>query len=223
MKSFGILLIASLGAVAQAGSLNFTFDNDNQGWTRGNLGNTYANITTNQSNATWAGGGETGGYIAGIDHTSYAFHFSADLAPASADGDYGDLFGRQISFDFQSTATGGEDPLMILMSSTDFIIVERTVIAGSSFTNWAFTLDDSTNWYFNSSDYHNGANAVFANNAQIQGVLDDLRYVGISTDIGSGGDNTRLDNLIADPVPEPATMTVLGLAALAALRKKRKA
>ncbi|ARU41622.1 hypothetical protein CCB80_10910 [Armatimonadetes bacterium Uphvl-Ar1] len=109
------------------------------------------------------------------------------------------------------------------MSSTDFLVVERTVTAGTSFTNWQFSLDTSTNFYFNSSQYNDGASAVFATNADIQNVLNDLRFVGISTDIANGGDTTRLDNVTAEAVPEPATMTILGLAALTALRKKRKA
>lgn len=219
MRGITITLAVVAAGISQAAGFNFTFDNNNQNWTRGDFGDGFANINTNSNGpATWVGGGEFGGYIAGTDHGPYAYHFSPNLG-----GGHGALFGQTLSFDFRSAGNGGEDPLLVLMSSTDFLVVERTVTAGTSFTNWQFSLDNSTNFYFNSSQYHDGASAVFATNTDIQNVLSDLRFVGISTDITGGGDTTRLDNVSAEAVPEPATMTILGLATLAALRKKHKA
>ncbi len=214
----GIALISGIlvSVAAHAGGFNFTFDSGAEGWTKGDFGNSFATMITGTTAATWSGGGESGGYIAGTDHGSYAFHYSPNLG-----GNHGDLFGETLSFDFQSAGTGANDPFLVLLSSNSFLVAERVVSAGTSFTNWQFTLDSSSSFYFNSSTYNNGGSAVLATDSQIQSVLSDLQYIGVSTDITNGGDTTRLDNVQA--VPEPATMTILAAAGLAAVaRKKRK-
>jgi hypothetical protein len=48
------------------------------------------------------------------------------------------------------------------------------------------TLNDSQGWTFNGAPYF--GNGSLANETQIRSVLADLRYIGISTDIVSGGD-----------------------------------
>jgi hypothetical protein len=206
--SAGVLM----SATALAGGFNFTFDSDNQGWTKGNFSNTYANIDPDSNGpATW----NAGGWIDGSDHSGYAFHFSPVLG-----GGHGDLFGQTISVDFVSIGgAGGEDPFLVLMSSTDFLVLEKTMPGGSTFSTYTYALNDSELWYFNSSQYYDGSGATVASNAQIQAVLSDLQYVGVSTDITSGGDTTRLDNVTA--VPEPASMIALGLGGLALLRRRR--
>lgn len=204
-----IFLVLAMGTQALATGFAFTFDNDAEGWTKGNFGNGFANIATGNTAAGWENG-----LIKGSDHGSYAYHFSPNLG-----GGHGGLFGQELSVDFRSASAGSEDPFVVLMSSTQFLVLERTIPASANLINYQFTLNASEGWYFNSSQYYNGANAALATDAEIQGVLNDLRYVGISTDIASGGDLTYTDNVQA--VPEPGTLAALALGAICLIRRKR--
>lgn len=200
-----------MSASSALAGFNFTFDDDNESWTRGNLGSTHATITTNSSGAAvW----DAGGWLQGSDHSGYAFHFSPDLG-----GGHGNLFGNEISLDFRTQFAGGNNPFLVLVSSDSFLVKLQTHQTTSDFVHYSYTLDSTDGWYYNSSPYYNGANAVLASDAQIQAVLDDLRHLGVSTDIGGGADNTWTDNVKA--VPEPATLSLLALAALAAKRRKK--
>lgn len=212
-----VLSIATLAIGLQFGAaagFNFTFDSDVQGWTRGNFGNTFATIDVDSHGSAVFASNSGNGYILGSDHTTYAYHFSGDLG-----GNHGGLFGQQLTLDYRSAATGADDPFIVLMSSTAFLVLERTIAASAGFNSYSFALDASEGWYYNSSQYHQGSGAVLATNADIQSVLIDLRHVGVSTDIAGGGDTTWTDNVAA--VPEPTTLAVMGLGALF-LRRRPK-
>jgi len=154
--------------------------------------------------------------ILGSDHSAYAFHFSPDLG-----GGYGHLFGQDLTLDYRSVGNGGEDPFLVLMSSTSYIVLEKTILSSGSLQPHTFKLDSTSGFYFNSSQYYQGGSAVAATDAEIQAVLADLRYIGVSTDIAGGGDTTYLDNVQA--VPEPGTIALIaaGGAALALRRRRR--
>lgn len=209
--SFIAVAIAA-GSIASATGFNFTFDSDNQGWTRGNFGSGFAGINTNIGPATWDAGTQS---ILGSDFASYAYHFSPDLG-----GSHGALFGTDLTLDFRTTGSGGEDPFLVLMSSTDFIVLEKTILASANLDPYSIKLDSTSGFFYNSSQYYNGGTAVAATDAQIQAVLNDLRYIGVTTDITGGGDTTYLDNVNA--VPEPTTMALLALGGAALLKKRFK-
>ncbi|HMS55742.1 MAG TPA: PEP-CTERM sorting domain-containing protein [Fimbriimonadaceae bacterium] len=203
------LACIAVGSQAVATGFSFTFDNDSEGWTKGDFGNGFGNISTGNTAAVWENG-----MIKGSDHSSYAYHFSPNLG-----GGHGGLFGQNLSLDFRSTNAGGNDPFLVLVSSTDFLVLEKTIPSSANLVSYQFALDASEPWYFNSSEYHNGGNAVVASNSQILSVLNDLQYVGISTDIADGGDLTYTDNVQA--VPEPATLAALALGAVCLIRRRR--
>lgn len=208
---FASVLLVSSPILASAAGFSFTFDSDAQGWTKGNLGSTFGSITPNSNGpATWSAG-----EIAGVDHSSYAYHFSPNLG-----GGHGSLFGTALKLDFRSASGGANDPFVVLVSSTDFLVLPQLITASATMVSHSFALDGSAGWYFNSSPYFNGGSAVLASAAQVQLVLNDLRYVGVSTDIASGADDTHLDNVIAT-VPEPGTMLALSLGAVALIRRRR--
>lgn len=202
-----------IGAVASAQSINFTFDSDVQGWTKGNFNSTFGSTATGATSATWDPVTQA---ILGSDHSAYAFHFSPDLG-----GGYGHLFGQDLTLDYRSVGNGGEDPFLVLMSSTSYIVLEKTISASGSLQPHTFKLDSTSGFYYDSSQYYQGGGAVVASDAQIQAILNDLRYIGVSTDITGGGDTTYLDNVQA--VPEPGTLALLaaGGAALALRRRYR--
>lgn len=211
MRAFALLFVLGAGTASFAG-FNFTFDSDNQGWTKGDLGGTFATIQTNtQGGADW----NAAGYITGSDFSSYAYLFSGDLG-----GNHGDAFGTALSLDFRTAGAGGDNPFIVLLSSDAFLVKQQAHPASAGFINYSYQLDSTGGWYYNSSPYYNGGNAVLATDAQILAVLNDLRHIGVSSDIASGGDTVWVDNINA--VPEPATLGLLALGALAA-RRRRKA
>lgn len=213
MRYFFALSFFGAVAAAHAATIGFTFDTNNQGWTKGDFGSSFGSIQTNSAGAaTW----NAGGYLQGSDHGSYAFQFSSNLG-----GNHGDLMGGTGSLDFQYSGASGTDPFIVLMSSSSFLVLEKQLLSAGTLHNYSFNLDDSETWYFNSSEYYQGASAVVATNANILSVLNDLQYIGISTDITGGADSTITDNVFLRPVPEPATLSGLGLLLL--LKRKRKA
>lgn len=202
------------GAPCFADGFNFTFDNDVQGWTRGDFGNGFANINVNSDGSAVHASSLGNGYILGSDHAGYAFHFSPDLG-----GGHGGLFGEFLSVDFRTAGAGADNPFVVLMSSTDFLVKQQVHAASSGFLPYSYALDSTAGWYINSSPYYNGGSAVLATDAQIQAVLADLRHVGISTDIVGGGDTTWTDNVRA--VPAPSSLALVGVGALSLGRRRR--
>lgn len=213
MRNLAAVAAFALVGAGFAQTINFTFDSDSQGWTKGNLGSSRSNIDLGTTAADWDSATQA---IIGQDHAPYAYHFSPDLG-----GGYGGLFGQDLTLDFNSAANGGDDPFIALLSGTEMLVYERLITASPGLQPYAVKLDSSAGWYVNSSEYYNGTGAVLATNADIQRILGDLRYIGVSTDIAGGGDSTLLDNVQA--VPEPGTMAVLaGAGALIAWRRRQK-
>lgn len=211
-RVFVIAAAVSVGALASAQAINYTFDADSQGWTKGNFGSTFAGTTLGATPAVWDAATQA---ILGSDHAGYAFHFSPDLG-----GGYSHLFGQDLTLDYRSLSGGAEDPFLVLMSSTSYLVLEKQILSSTTLDPYSFKLDSTSPFYYNSSQYYQGGSAVLATDAQILGILSDLRHIGVSTDINNGGDTTYLDNVQA--VPEPGTIALLaaGGAALA-LRRRR--
>lgn len=183
---------AAAGAcqVVEASDIEFNFSKSAQGWTRGNLASTYSAITVASSGpAVWGLFGGSG-VLLGEDHSGYAFHFSPNLG-----GGFGSLFRGTFEVDFRSANPGAAYPFVVLMSSTDFLVKQQDHAASADFVRRSYSLRGDGGWYINSSPYFNGSNAVVATDAQVQAVLADLRYIGISTDIADGSDATWTDNV----------------------------
>jgi hypothetical protein len=213
MRILAVLAAFTLVGAGFAQTINFTFDADSQGWTKGDLGSTRASTAVGTEAANWDPVIQA---IAGNDHSNYAFLFSPDLG-----GGFGGLIGEDLRFDFLSATAGPQYPFVTLLSGTEMLFYEQSVPASPGLLPYSIKLDSSASWYLNSSPYFNGTGAVLATEADIQRILGDLRHIGVSTDIVGGADDTRLDNVQA--VPEPGTMALIaGAAALIAWRRQRK-
>lgn len=142
-----------------------------------------------------------------VDHTANADAFSANIGWAAAAG--GALTFSSPDPAFVSLSLNNWYHMTVTWSFTTNQILStsiRNITSGGSTT----TVDVSGNgWYLSGGQ----------NNALGQAMATDIRLFGS----GSAGDQIAYDNVSFSPVPEPASMAILGIGALALLRRRRKA
>ncbi|MBS1707256.1 MAG: PEP-CTERM sorting domain-containing protein [Armatimonadetes bacterium] len=199
------LLVAGLAAVASfASALTYTFDTDNQGWRQADFNQSTFQLTF-IGPSTWTAPGQ----IEENDFANWAFDVSPNLA--------GGLQGSpSISFDYSADATDNQAyPFLVLAAPTEAIYVEQIPTADGAYHHYSYSLTDPTGW-----KHADIGGFRAATQADIDNVLTSLVLIGVDADTLSGADHTRLDNVQLGAVPEP--MTMLGLAAMAALVRARK-
>lgn len=205
MRAYALLLLAVGATSAHAAPFNFTFDTDNQGWRRADFGSSNYTLT-DAGEATW----NAGGFIDGPDFSNWAFHMS----PAFV-GNQSDLVGETLSFDYLTQNGGGLSAFIVFTSGAGSIYRDATWTADPNFVNYSFILDEGHGW-----QYFDGVTSVAATNAHFNAVFSSLNRLGITADTANGGDYTAVDNVVAG-VPEPTTLGLLGLGALALRRRKQ--
>jgi hypothetical protein len=140
-----------------------------------------------------------------VDHSANADAFNANIGAASAAG--GALTFASPGVAFQSLSLNHWYRESVTWNFTTNQIMStsiRDLTTGGSTT----TVDVSGNgWYLSGGQ----------NNVLAQATATDIRLFGS----GSAGDIMGYDNFSVAPVPEPASMAVLGLGALALLRRRR--
>jgi hypothetical protein len=163
----------------------------------------------------------------GADGLAFAFQSDSTTAIGNGGGDNG--IGGIANMVAISYRTFWNDIKLITTDSNGDIVDELT---------WNYNFDDNVNyalaatWNPNSTTWNifagltqNGLSLVGSANLDTSSYFANPVYAGLGS--GTGGADNNNDvlawSVTAEAVPEPATMTVLGLAAIAAYRKKRKA
>lgn len=184
-----------------------TFDSGDEGWQVGDLFS-----STGASVPTWVStGGNPGGFI----RTGDLYSWNGFQAPSGFLGDQSAAYGGNLHIDQQILSSDGVNYPMVVISDNILSLQFRTTPPGLTWTSYNIPLMASAGWELSDGSGNPGAAAT---EAQIQQVLSNLSFLNIEADWQTGSDQIDLDNVRLEtrgtPVPEPATMLLLGLGLL---------
>jgi len=197
-------------------AVSSTFDTDADGWTA--VGNGAGSIV--YSPAT----GNPGGAVTITDVDNGYAYFQAPakfLIPGAYNG--------QLSFDLSVSATGPDPiafPVQVALEGNSLTLLLGLTNPTGSLVNYTFDLVETAGWRIVGSRnivYSPGGTAP--TQAQLQGVLDNLTGIYINADHTNGTTGTgtteiaTLDNVIL--TPEPSSLAMLGILAVAGARRAR--
>ena len=205
-----ILALAGLLTAAAHAELGYDFASNAQGWRRANFDLTTLSLT-DVGPAAW----NSGGWLDGEDFSDFAFHLSPNLGGSDESATYG---GR-LTLDYSTvgdTSLPGQ-PFVVLTNRAGAIFHTQRFTGTGAFEPVSYGLDATSGWMYGTSLL----NIAPATEGQIRSVLGSLVYVGVSSDINSGPDQNRLDNVRLTAVPEPTAIATLGLGTLSLLRRRR--
>lgn len=204
-----------LGSFSCAQTVTSQFNSDLEGWTGVNNG-----ATTPVWNAA---GGNPDGHASMVDLNSGWSYFVAPSQYLSQDLLYGGL----ISFDLRHTGEAPTYGVQVALQGGGITILNALLVPQTDWQSWNFVMADTDNWRVYSDISQNYTPAgTLATQSQIETVLASPTGFFILADYNDFTtgvqDVTYIDNVRVDVVPEPATLTVVGLCtAMLSMRKKK--
>jgi hypothetical protein len=210
---FALALVANLGwTSAHAAGAASTFDSGADGW----------HISDYLGNGTGVAN-----WVNGVIQKADQFGETSFHAPTKFNGDWSSLYGSTLSFDLTET---GRDALAdnyytaVIASGTN-VLYWYGGAPTTSFTTFVAQLSISdARWRLGGTGF-DALSGAAPTEADFKGVLSNVTRLQINAEFITGADNSRLDNVILGPVPEPETYAMLlaGLGLIAASVKRRKA
>jgi hypothetical protein len=204
------LAFASAVSAATLGSSDF--DASAEGWQAINGATGIEWVST---------GGSDGGYVRASDQASGALWFFA--APTTFIGNQSAAYGGELSFAVRSESPSA--PLANTYAQVQLLGSNGVLLAwhgapdpGSSWTNYAVTLDSASGWTLGS------VGGPAATEADLRAVLGNLQAMRIRGDYGQAVDTTGLDSVsLVSAVPEPVSslLMLVGLAGVAGRARRQ--
>lgn len=196
---------------AHAQGVSSTFDANADGWFVSDyLGN----------------GNAPANWISGVIQTNDQFGETSFHAPAKFNGDQSSKYGSQLSFDLTEVGrdAGADAYYTALIGSGSQVLYWYGGAPTTVFTTFVAPLSASdTRWRLGGTGF-SPTSGVAPTAADFQSILGNVTRLQINGEFITGGDDTRLDNVILGAVPEPQTylMLGLGLAVLGAAVRRAK-
>lgn len=210
------LAALALTTVAQAAHIVDTFDSGANGWTAVDVA----------AGVSWSStGGNPGGHIVIADDQTNWAYFRAPGSYLATPA----MYGGALQFDLRHTSstTPAGYRVRVALQGAGFTLINESTIPTTSWQSYGFTLSETAGWRkFSNLNQNYSTGAPTPTAAEMQSVLGGMTGLFIAADYNDETvpprDVTYLDNVSLEVVPEPATMTVLGLGAAALLRRRRK-
>lgn len=216
-KNLTVVAIAAallmLAANAQAANIiKSTFDNNNENWKVVDINQVTGQGATPVINAIYNTDWSPS-YIHATDSNLVdAYFFSA---PSKFLGNQSAMYGGNISWDEFNYTTGAPETGLILTGGGHTLYRDNMYLAVGAATHFDFSLTPSSDWHLDSPT------GAVATSSDMLAILSSLNGMYILGDWVDGYDTADLDNVLDTPaVPEPATMSLLGLGALLLLRRR---
>lgn len=199
------MLFGPLGGSTGAAMVSSTFDTDDEGWTV--TGDAQGGSIVPDYHST---GGNPGGFISADDDVQGGTWYWK--APAKFRGNHLSAYGDTLSYDLRQTSTSNAfSNVEIHLRGGGISLTYETSHPGTTWTSYSIDLTELAGWL-------NGAAAP--SQAEMQQVLADITDLQIRGEFRSGADTGSLDNVVM--TPEPATLTVLVLAGMGLVARRRK-